>query len=87
MTAALCPAGTVSTNHLEHLESLVQRQLNGRIYEFKLLPRDEGLVLQGFVHTYYAKQLAQATVMNATRCRISANEIEVVAAPSRQTQA
>jgi hypothetical protein len=38
--------------------------------------RDD-LVLQGQAHTYYAKQLAQHALLEATRLPIRANEIEV----------
>jgi hypothetical protein len=36
-----------------------------------------GKALRGFAHTYYAKQLAQHAVMEATKLPILANEIEV----------
>lgn len=69
------------TNHgaalLDDLEAQLQCQLTGRIHGLRLLDRDGGLVLQGRVHTYYAKQLAQQVVMNATDRPIAANEIEV----------
>jgi hypothetical protein len=38
---------------------------------------DGGVILRGHSQTYYAKQLAQQAVMEATRLRILANEIEV----------
>ena len=61
----------------EQLEALIQRQLNGRVGDFRLLVRDQGLILQGHAHTYYVKQLAQQAVMEATGLPILANEIEV----------
>ena len=36
-----------------------------------------GLVLRGRVHTYYAKQLVQHAVMEASSLPIRANEMEV----------
>jgi hypothetical protein len=63
---------------VEDLEMLVQGRLSGRVYDFRLLPRGEGLVLQGHAHTYYAKQLAQATLMAVSDYPIVANEIEVI---------
>ena len=43
----------------------------------RLVVVDKGLILRGYAHTYYAKQLAQHWVMEATRLPILANEIEV----------
>jgi hypothetical protein len=62
---------------LEQIEAHVQSQLSGRIRDFRLAQRGEGLVLLGHVHSYYAKQLAQHKVMEATRAPIFANEIVV----------
>jgi hypothetical protein len=50
--------------------------MSGRVLGLRLLPRNQGLVLQGMTHTYYAKQLAQHAVMAATRIPLLANEIE-----------
>jgi hypothetical protein len=38
---------------------------------------EDGLLLRGYSHSYYVKQLAQHAVMQATNLRIVANEIEV----------
>lgn len=62
---------------IAQLEARVQCQLNGRVRDFELILQDRGLVLRGHVHTYYAKQLAQHAVMQATGLPILANEIEV----------
>ena len=62
---------------LAQIEEHVQCRLTGRVRDFRLLVRDQGLVLLGHAHTYYAKQLAQHTVMEATSLPIRANEIEV----------
>jgi hypothetical protein len=56
----------------------VQRQLPGRICDLRLLVQDEGLVLQGHASSYYAKQIAQQTVMKATKLPLLANDIEVL---------
>jgi hypothetical protein len=45
------------------LEAHAQNQLNGRVRNLRLAVRDNGLILQGQAHTYYAKQLAQHVVM------------------------
>ena len=76
--SASCAFEAIPADVLEHLESLVLGHLNRRIHDFRLLPRDEGLVLQGRCHTYYAKQLAQHCVMELTDLPILANDIEVV---------
>ena len=62
---------------IDQLEAHVQSRLNGRIRDLRLLVRGHGLVLQGRASTYYAKQLAQHAVMDATELSILANEIEV----------
>jgi hypothetical protein len=59
------------------LETHVQRLLGGRVREFQLTFMDNGLVLRGQAHTYYAKQLVQHAVMERTEVPIAANEIEV----------
>jgi hypothetical protein len=63
---------------LEPLAAAVLARLGGRIHNLRLLLREDGLILQGRVGTYYAKQLAQHAVMKVTEYRIQANEIEVV---------
>ena len=59
------------------MEEHVQCRLNGRVSDLRLLLRGHGLVLQGRARTYYAKQIAQHAVMDATELPILANEIEV----------
>jgi hypothetical protein len=68
---------TVTCESLAQIEEHVQCRLTGRVRAFRLVVRNEGLVLLGHAHTYYAKQLAQHTVMEATSLPICANEIEV----------
>ena len=62
---------------VEQIEVHVGCQLGGRLRDFRVLFRDNGLVLQGHTQTYYAKQLAQHAVMQTTDLPIRANEIEV----------
>ena len=50
---------------------------NRRVRDLRLVVRGNSLILHGRTHTYYAKQLAQHAVMQATRLPIQANEIEV----------
>lgn len=80
MSLVICHPATdpVPAEILEQLELLVQSRLQGRIHGFRLLPRGDGVVLQGRVHTYYAKQLAQTEVMAVSDYPIVANEIEVI---------
>jgi len=61
----------------EQLETHVQSRLNGRVRHFRIMVRGCGLVLTGHSPTYYAKQLAQHAVMEATALPILANEIQV----------
>jgi hypothetical protein len=66
-----------TVNGATELETQVQCRLTGQIREFRLMVVDKGLILRGHAHTYYAKQLAQHAVMEATGLPIVANEIEV----------
>jgi hypothetical protein len=59
------------------LEAQVLRRLRGRLRDFHLIFEENGLILRGRSRTYYVKQLAQHTVMQATELPIVANEIEV----------
>ena len=69
--------GLTGGGAIEQLEAHLQSRLNGRVRDLRLLVRGQGLVLQGCAATYYAKQLAQHAVMEATGRPILANEIEV----------
>lgn len=64
-------------NYLSTLESCMQIQLSGRVRALRLEARERGIVLRGLAGTYYAKQLAQHAVMQASGYPILANEIEV----------
>jgi hypothetical protein len=61
----------------EHLESLVQRRVGGRVRDLRVILRPAGLVLQGRAATYHAKQLAQHAAMDLSALPILANDIEV----------
>jgi hypothetical protein len=69
---------TATRETLVRIEERVRYRLTGLLRGFQLVLRDKGLVLRGHVHTYYAKQLAQHAVMEASSLPIRANEIEVV---------
>ena len=74
LTFLECDPGPLSG---DELESHIQCRLSGRIRNLHVVQRDRGLVLQGHALTYYAKQLAQHAVMEASDLPILANEIEV----------
>jgi hypothetical protein len=63
---------------LGDLAEHIQRKLNGRVRDFRVSIRDDGLVLEGHTHTYHAKQLAQHAVMEAVDVPIRSNEIIVI---------
>ena len=64
-------------DELAQLAAAVDSRLQGKVRGLRLLARGHGLVLQGQTQCYYLKQLAQHSVMQVTRLRILANEIEV----------
>lgn len=66
-----------TSNGASELEAHIQCRLSGYLSDFKLVALDRGLILHGRAPTYYAKQLAQQMVMEATEKPILANEIEV----------
>ena len=70
--------GPPTSESVTELETLVQSRLAGRVAEFHVTLEEQGLVLRGRTRSYYAKQLAQQAVMEATSVPILANEIEVV---------
>ncbi len=63
---------------VDRLEAYVRGRLIGRVIDLRLLLRDNGLVLQGSAHSYFAKQLAQHLVMEVTPTLLLANEIKVL---------
>ena len=68
---------TQAPEWLNHLTEHVRYRLSGRVCDLQVVVRDDGLVLRGHAETYYAKQLAQHAVMEASNLPIRANEIEV----------
>jgi len=61
----------------EWLEMNLQSRLGSQVRHLRVLYRNNGVILQGVACTYYAKQLAHHSVMEITKLRILANEIEV----------
>ena len=68
---------TVTHETLARIEEHVRCRLTGLLRDFQLVFHDNGLVLRGHVHTFYAKQLAQHAVMEASSLPIRANEMVV----------
>ena len=66
-----------SPEWLIRVEEHVRCRLSGRVCDLQVVVRNDGLVLRGHAQTYYAKQLAQHAVMEASNLPIRANEIEV----------
>jgi len=64
---------------IKQLEEHVRRRLDSRLDDFRLVVRDEGLILYGWTGSYYTKQLAQEAVREITRMPILANQITVAA--------
>lgn len=75
--AAKTSVGRADHEAMDHLELRLRNRLHSYVHDFRLESRDRGLVLLGRAHTYYAKQVAQHAVMQATEFPILANEIEV----------
>lgn len=67
-----------TANGTSELEAHVQLRLSGQVRNFRVRKGDRGLILSGQGRTYYAKQLAQHAVMEATDLPILANEIEIL---------
>jgi hypothetical protein len=80
MTSASMDDGinTARRDELDRLESHLRNRCNGRVRNLRLMHSGEGIVLYGIAHSYYAKQLAQHALMEATELAIVANQIEVV---------
>jgi hypothetical protein len=64
-------------HEVDKLAEQVRCRLAGRVHDFRLFLRDNGLILQGHCHTYHAKQLAQHLVVASTYVPLLVNEIEV----------
>lgn len=60
-----------------HLQERIRCRVGWRVLDLEVLGQENGLTLRGRCRTYYAKQLVQHAVMEATQLPILANEIEV----------
>jgi hypothetical protein len=72
-------------HELDGLAELVRRRLAGRIRDLRLVPRENGIVLQGRSSSYYGKQLAQHEVLRVVNAAPLFNEIEVAPITSGET--
>jgi hypothetical protein len=73
----------------EQAEGVLRERLAGRVWDLRVLIREEGVILQGYAPNYYGKQLAQHAAMQVLGLRIWANEIEVrraLAAPDTDAE-
>jgi hypothetical protein len=68
----------VDIQELDRLKAELQASLLGRIHDLRLVPRDQGVVLEGRAVSYYAKQLAQHEVIKVAHLPIHANDIRVL---------
>lgn len=68
----------LTDEEVEYVRSQVENELIGRLRNFRLQRRSHGLVLCGHTDTYYARQLAEQAVMQATDLPILDNQIEVL---------
>ena len=64
-------------SNAEHLETLLQRRVGGRVRDLRVVLQHNGIILQGRAATYHAKQLAQHAAMDLAGLPIVANDIEV----------
>ena len=71
------PADDKNPEDEEWLEIQIRARLGSRVREFRVVYQNDGVILRGVAFTYYAKQLAQHSVMEITDLPILANEIEV----------
>jgi hypothetical protein len=75
--SAQLPQEILADEDWEQVEASLARRISGRIRELRVHIRADGLVIQGFARTWYAKQLAQHAASEMTGLRIIANEIVV----------
>lgn len=75
--------GLAEKSEIDQLAQHVRSRVSGQVRDLQLVLHESGIVLQGWAPTYYAKQLAQQAVMEASQCSILANDIEV-SSPARR---
>ncbi|HEV8060967.1 MAG TPA: hypothetical protein VGP68_13895 [Gemmataceae bacterium] len=70
-------SNTATYEYLARIEEHDRGRQTGLVRDFQLVLLEQGLVLRGHARSYYAKQLAQHAVMEATSVSIRSNEIDV----------
>ncbi len=65
------------TEVIEELQRRIQSRMGNQVRNLSLDLENGGLILRGNSCTYYAKQLAQHTVLELTQMPLIANKIEV----------
>lgn len=68
---------SLAGERLDRVAEHIQCRLGGRVRDVQVLPRNQGVVLRGHAHTYYAKQLAQEAFLEAADFPLLANEIDI----------
>jgi len=75
--STLSPAAMISTPNIGAVSRALRSSPYGQLQRLACELRDDQIVLQGTVDSYYLKQLAQEAALKATNdCRIC-NEVEV----------
>jgi hypothetical protein len=69
--------GLQAATAADTLADHVRHRIGGQVRDLIIESHPAGLVLRGRARTYYAKQLAQHAVMDATGTFIISNDIEV----------
>jgi hypothetical protein len=65
------------SGEVNEVEEALRRRLGSRIGELRVCRVAEGLLLCGYSHSYYDKQIAQHMAMEMTAMQITDNRIEV----------
>lgn len=73
----LNPADKTRSEKLQKLQQAMQNKLANRVRNLTLVWHKNGLVIHGFVNTYYDKQIVQHTLLQSTEITLVANKIEV----------
>ena len=68
---------TVTCESLARIGERIQCRLVGRVWDFQVLVGEYGVVLRGRENTYYAKELVQQAVMEASSTPFRVNEIKI----------
>lgn len=78
MHAQTVTEGFAQADELIHrVAAHLQSRVGGQLRDLSIMIRENGLILQGRVGTYYSKQLAQELARQVSGLTIAADEIEV----------